>query len=87
MVELDELLADLEAKGWSQAALARELGVHWNTIWRWRNGLQSPANSVSVVRQLRELLARKRVPRQGKAKGSRNVTAHNKAMNVEREGP
>ena len=75
MTEVSELLEALEARGWSQAAVAQELGVNYLTVWRWRHSLHMPTNLVPVVRQLRELLARKRVPRQRKAKGLRNVAA------------
>lgn len=47
-----ELLRQLEARGWSQAKLARELGVHTTTVNRWQTG----APSLDNLRQLSELL-------------------------------
>ena len=31
-----------QAKGYSQAALAREFDVNIMTVWRWENGAESP---------------------------------------------
>ena len=34
---MDDFQGQLELLGWSQAELARRLGIHQNTITKWRN--------------------------------------------------
>ncbi len=33
-----EILGVLKDRRWTDAAIAKELGVTGNTVWRWRNG-------------------------------------------------
>ena len=56
-------ITDLEKRGWTLAAIARELGVSYNTVQKWKAGDRKPSNSRLVLEKLEELCRRKRVPR------------------------
>ena len=58
-----ELLKQLRDKGWSDAQIARPLGMDRITVWRWRMGITAPHSERPVMRMLKELLRRQRVPR------------------------
>jgi ribosome-binding protein aMBF1 (putative translation factor) len=65
--EVQRILGELRAKGWTWAAVADELGAHYNTVQKWYSGEREPANRV-VVRELERLLARKRIPKRKRYK-------------------
>ena len=69
MVEASELIEMLIAAGWTKAAISDELAVAHFTIERWGKG-RRPANWVAVERELRRLLARKRIPKKRRPKSS-----------------
>lgn len=75
MNEVQELIAKLRGKGWTQAAIADELGVDSDSVYRWEVGLRSPANAVGVVTVLRGLVQKKRIPKRRRFKGKRNPPA------------
>lgn len=61
-MSIQELLQQLKDKGWTLAALADELQIHYTTILTWNKG-RTPHNSAGVVLQLEQLLKRKRIPK------------------------
>jgi hypothetical protein len=63
MDEVQELIAELRGRGWTVAALARELEVDYRSIIRWQNGQRTPANVAGVRSILRGLLKRRRIPK------------------------
>jgi transcriptional regulator with XRE-family HTH domain len=63
MDEVQELITELRVRGWTVAALARELEVDYRTIIRWQNGQRTPANVAGVRSLLRGLLQRRRIPK------------------------
>ena len=69
MNDIQELLAQLREKKWTDAAISDELGVHLVTVQTWRSGKFYPSNAKPVALALRELLRRKRIPKQ--KRGSR----------------
>lgn len=56
-------LGELKEQGWSLAALADELGMHWNTVNRWDKGTRYPDNLRPVLMALDTLMKRKPPPR------------------------
>ncbi len=62
--DVQELLVQLKANGWTLAAIADEMGTHYNTVQKWSAGHRSPANSGAVIQVLEGLLRRRRVPKQ-----------------------
>ena len=62
MDEVQELLEELIAAGWTKAAISDELSVAYYTVARWQNG-RRPANAVAVETALKQLKARKRIPK------------------------
>jgi hypothetical protein len=73
MNEIQEVLEQLKQNGWTLAAIADELGVHYNTVQRWDAGTRSPANARAVVHESERLLTRRRVPK--KKRYRRNPSA------------
>jgi hypothetical protein len=72
MTDVQTIIADLKAKGWTLAAIADEVGVTWFTVKRWETGEQYPDTPKPVLMMLDSLLKRKRIPKQRRyAKGSR----------------
>jgi DNA-binding transcriptional regulator YiaG len=69
------LIAQLREKGWTMAAIADELGVDHDTVYRWKEGLRSPANAVGIVSVLNDLLQRRRIPKRRRYVGKRNPPA------------
>jgi uncharacterized protein YjcR len=61
--QVQELISQLQAKGWTLAAIADELGVAYRTIASWRANTHQPANPKLVEDRLAQLLARKRIPK------------------------
>ena len=62
MAEIQELLAQLQAKGWTIAAIADELGMVRHSVAGWKSGKHEPANSRVVAATLAQLSSRRRVP-------------------------
>jgi transcriptional regulator with XRE-family HTH domain len=54
--EVQLLIEDLNAKGWTITSIARGVGVSKNTIHRWRSGQRHPENAFGVVLALQQLL-------------------------------
>ena len=72
MDEVQQRIKALEEKGWTQAAIADELGLTVNAIVKWKAGDRTTNNMKSVVAHLDRLLRRRRVPKQRRyKKGSR----------------
>jgi len=76
MNDVQAKLAQLQAKGWTVAALADELDVTHNAVEKWKAGDRYPANAKPVLALLAILAIRKHVPKQRRyAKGSRQAKA------------
>jgi DNA-binding transcriptional regulator YiaG len=58
MNEVERIIEQLRAKGWSTTAIARGVGVHYDTVRRWRSGGQRPDNENAVMIVLRQMLDR-----------------------------
>jgi transposase-like protein len=56
MNEVPGIIQELQAKGWSATAIARGLGVTYDTVRRWRSGAQHPNNVNAVMIVLRQML-------------------------------
>ena len=63
MPEIQELLAQLQAKGWTIAAIADELGMARHSVAGWKAGKHEPANSKVVGAALKQLSSRRRIPK------------------------
>lgn len=63
MNDIQTALANLEAKGWTQAAIAREVAVSYNAVQKWKAGDRSPANHKLVLERLEQMNQRKRIPK------------------------
>ena len=63
MNEVQGKIAELREKGWTLAAIADEMGVHWFTAQRWKDGRQYPDTPKPVLAALDALLKRKRIPK------------------------
>jgi lambda repressor-like predicted transcriptional regulator len=70
--EIQELLAQLRAKGWTYAAIATEMEVEYHTIVKWQRGIHMPRSAGAVRRTLQHLLRRKRIPKQKRYTRTRN---------------
>ena len=70
MSEVQELITQLRAKGWTVAAIADELQVDYDTVARWQKGTRSPSNAAAVRVVLAQLLRRRRIPKQRRYKKS-----------------
>jgi hypothetical protein len=57
------MLTELRARGWTIAAIARELELPYRTVQDWHLDHRQPHNAPSVRRDLERLLSRKRVPK------------------------
>ena len=63
MNDIQQKIAELQAQGWTIAAVADELDVHHSTIRRWESGDRHPENSKPVLMALDVLTNRKPPPR------------------------
>ena len=63
MNDIQERMNALKEKGWSDAAIAEEIGYGRVTIFRWRSGEQYPDHPKPIVAALNQLLERKRIPK------------------------
>ena len=57
------MISRLEAKGWTQAAIARAVGVSYNAVQKWKAGDRRPSNYQVVLERLESLCQRKRIPK------------------------
>ena len=76
MNDVQQKVAKLLGRGWTQQAIADELQVTWLTVHRWYTGETQPSSRGSVLMALDWLLKRKRIPkrrRYGKGSRQRNV--------------
>ena len=62
MTEVQDVLGQLMAKGWTMAAIADAISTHRDTVVAWRNGRNQPANVAMVTGALTGLM-RRRVPK------------------------
>jgi hypothetical protein len=63
MNELQEKIEHLLGSGWSQQALADEMGMSWNGLRYWRVGERYPHNAKAVLALLDSLADKKPPPR------------------------
>lgn len=63
MNDVQELLAELEDKGWTLTAIADEFEISRNAVDSWRSGKHLPRQSVIVNRKLERLLGRRWIPK------------------------
>ena len=63
MNDVQELLTELQGKGWTLSAIADEFEISRNAVDSWRSGKHLPRQSVAVKRELGRLLVRKRIPK------------------------
>ena len=76
MNDVQEKIAELQAKGWTLAALADELGNSVNAVEKWKAGDRYPANVGSVLLAMDALAKRRRVPKKRRYQpGSRRKQA------------
>jgi hypothetical protein len=61
---IQQILAELQKKRWTLAAIADELEVTVNAVEKWKAGDRHPRNSKAVLLLLEQLKQRKRVPKQ-----------------------
>lgn len=81
---MDEVQTQLDAlrdKGWSDAAIADEVGVKPLAVTRWRSGARHPQNVKLVIAALDALIERKRIPPKRRYEG----THHLQRRQAERE--
>lgn len=69
MNDIQVALARLESNGWTQAAIAREVGVSYNAVQKWKAGDRKPSNCNLVLERLERLNQRKRIPKKRLIKG------------------
>ena len=67
---IQQMLAQLKEKRWTNVAIADELEVHHITIRRWQTGDRYPENAKPVAMALDVLIARKSVPKQRRYPGT-----------------
>jgi transcriptional regulator with XRE-family HTH domain len=69
MNEIQYRIAELEAKGWTLAALADEIRVAYNTVQKWKAGERNTRLEKPVLDSLDRLLERKRIPKKRRYQG------------------
>ena len=57
------MILRLESKGWTQAAIARAVGVSYNAVQKWKAGDRKPSNYQVVLERLESLCQRRRIPK------------------------
>jgi transcriptional regulator with XRE-family HTH domain len=73
MDDVQTLLADLKAKGWTNASIADSIGVTVNAVEKWQSGDRNADNRSLILLNL--LTKRKHIPKKRRyAKGSRTKT-------------
>jgi transcriptional regulator with XRE-family HTH domain len=68
MNEAQDILRRLKENGWTLAAIADEVGVHYNTVQKWAAGDRTPTNARPVLRELERLMGRRRIPKRKRYK-------------------
>ena len=68
MKDVQDRIAALEQRGWSLAAIARAVDIHYNTVQKWKAGDRNPSNTKLVIQGLDGLLTQKRVPKKRHAR-------------------
>jgi len=63
MNEVQSRIAELEKKGWTLAAIARELKVSHSVVEKWKAGDRHARLEKLVLDALAQLLIRKRIPK------------------------
>ena len=63
MNDVQEMLSELQGKGWTLTAIADEFEISRNAVDSWRSGKHLPQQSVAVKRELERLLSRRRIPK------------------------
>jgi transcriptional regulator with XRE-family HTH domain len=63
MNEVQSRISELEAKGWTLAAIADELQVAYITIQKWKSGERNTRLEKPVLDSLNRLMERKRIPK------------------------
>jgi IS30 family transposase len=61
--QVQETIEELRARGWTLSAIADSLGLPRSTVERWRHGSRYPTHAPFVMRELNDLLRRKRIPK------------------------
>ena len=61
--DVKEVIARLQAKGWSIAALADTMGLSRYALDKWKSGERNPSHQVLVLAALKKLETRKRIPK------------------------
>jgi transcriptional regulator with XRE-family HTH domain len=61
--DVQVVIAELESKGWTLAAIATEINVTVNAVEKWKAGDRHPANSKAVMMILQSLTTKKRIPK------------------------
>ena len=64
MNDIQDKIAELQAKGWTLAAIADETENHVSTLEKWKSGAHYPNNVKFILLGLDSLLQRKRIPKQ-----------------------
>ena len=59
MNDIQERIHELEAKGWTQKAIADELEVTWQAVHYWKSGERYPGMPKAVLLALDALMKRK----------------------------
>jgi transcriptional regulator with XRE-family HTH domain len=69
MMEVQSLLANLRAKGWTNAAIADAIGVYVSSVDKWQAGERNTSQSHLIL--LRQLTKKKPPKKRRYASGSR----------------
>ncbi len=83
---IQQKLAQLKEKGWTNVAIADELEVHHITIRRWQTGDRYPENAKPVAMALDALIAIKSVPKQRRYPGTHHLHRRAHAERERRNG-
>ena len=73
MNEVQSRIAELESKGWTLAAISRELEVSHSVVEKWKAGDRHTRMEKLVLDALDELLKVKRIPPKRLYKGHNNA--------------
>jgi hypothetical protein len=64
MMQILDLLAALQDKGWTDAAVADALDVAPSTVYKWKKGIHAPKYERPVRTELERLLKQRSIPKQ-----------------------
>ena len=68
MNDVQSVLGELKAKGWTLSAISDEIEVHRDSVANWDSGRHPPANAKVVMLALENLLRRQKVPKKRRYK-------------------